>query len=108
MAQVTRQVLQNPQHAALSGLYHLSNAGQTTWHGYAHYVLTQAAAMGWPLKVQAKNVKAITTSDYPLPAPRPANSLLDSSLAQEKLGLAIPAWQQGVDEVLNQLKALRD
>ena len=107
MAQVTCKALQNPQHAALSGLYHLSNAGHTTWHGYAQYVLAQAARMGWSLKVQAAQVKAISTADYPLPAARPANSLLDTLSVQQKLGLAIPTWQTGVDEVLAALWAQR-
>ena len=105
MAQVTREALQQPDHASHSGLFHLSNTGQTTWHGYAQYVLAQAARMGWSLKVQAEQVKAIATSDYPLPAARPANSMLDTRLVQQKLGLAIPAWQVGVDEVLAALWA---
>jgi dTDP-4-dehydrorhamnose reductase len=103
MAQVTRQALQNPQHADLSGLYHLSNGGRTTWHGYAQYVLTQAAQMGWQLKTKPEAVTAIVSADYPLPAPRPANSMLDTALVQKNLGLSIPAWQLGVDEVLRSL-----
>jgi len=105
MAQVTREVLQRPDHAGHSGLFHLSNAGQTTWHGYAQYVLAQAAHMGWSLKVQAEQIKAISTADYPLPAARPANSLLDTRSVQHKLGLTIPTWQAGVDEVLAALWA---
>ena len=105
MAQVTREALQNPQHAALSGLYHLSNAGRTTWHGYAQYVLAQAVRMGWQLKTKPEDVKAIGTADYPLPAPRPANSLLDTSLVQQNLGLVIPTWESGVLEVLSTLWA---
>jgi dTDP-4-dehydrorhamnose reductase len=104
MAQVTCEALQNPRHAALSGLYHLSNAGRTTWHGYAQYVLAQAAQMGWQLKIKPEDVKAIATSDYPLPAARPANSLLDTSLVQQSLGLVIPTWEFGVDEVLSTLR----
>jgi len=105
MAQVTREVLQRPDHASHSGLFHLSNAGQTTWHGYAQYVLAQAAHMGWALKVQADQVKAISTEDYPLPAARPANSMLDTRWVQQQLGLTIPTWQAGVDEVLAALWA---
>lgn len=108
MAKVTCEVLQRPDHADLSGLYHLSNAGQTTWHGYAHYVLTQADTMGWQLKVRPDDVKAIGTQDYPLPAPRPACSLLDTSLVQQRLGLSIPSWQSGVDDVLRALRSLSD
>jgi dTDP-4-dehydrorhamnose reductase len=105
MAQVTREVLERPDHALQSGLFHLTNAGQTTWHGYAQYVLAQAARMGWSLKVQAEQVKAISTEDYPLPAARPANSLLDTRWVQQQFGLMIPTWQTGVDEVLAALWA---
>ena len=105
MAQVTREALQHPQHTDLSGLYHLSNAGRTTWHGYAQYVLTQAAQMGWQLKVKPEDVKAIGTADYPLPAPRPANSMLDTDLVRQNLGLTIPTWESGVREVLSALRA---
>ena len=105
MAQVTREALQHPQHADLSGLYHLSNAGRTTWHGYAQYVLTQAAQMGWQLKVKPEDVKAIGTADYPLPAPRPANSMLDTDLVRQNLGLTIPTWESGVMQVLSALRA---
>ena len=105
MAQVTLEALQHPQHADLSGLYHLSNAGRTTWHGYAQYVLTQAAQMGWQLKVKPEDVKAIGTADYPLPAPRPANSMLDTDLVQQNLGLTIPTWESGVMQVLSALRA---
>jgi len=107
MAQVTREALQHPQHSDLSGLYHLSNAGRTTWHGYAQYVLTQAAQMGWQLKVRPEAVKAIGSADYPLPAPRPANSMLNTHLVQQNLGLTIPIWQTGVDEVLAALWATK-
>ena len=105
MAQTTREVLQNPQHAQLSGLYHLSNAGRTTWHGYAQYVLAQAMKMGWQFKIKPEDVKPIGTADYPLPASRPANSMLDTHLVQQKLGLTIPTWESGVIEVLSTLKA---
>ena len=105
MAQTTREALQNPQHAQLSGLYHLSNAGRTTWHGYAQYVLAQAMKMGWQFKIKPEDVKAIGTADYPLPASRPANSMLDTHLVQKKLGLTIPTWESGVIEVLSTLKA---
>ena len=105
MAQTTREVLQNPQHAQLSGLYHLSNAGRTTWHGYAQYVLAQSMKMGWQFKIKPEDVKPIGTADYPLPASRPANSMLDTHLVQQKLGLTIPTWESGVIEVLSTLKA---
>jgi dTDP-4-dehydrorhamnose reductase len=56
--------------------------------------------MGWHFKVRPEDIKPIATADYPLPATRPANSMLDTSLVRQNLGLLIPTWQSGVDEVL--------
>jgi dTDP-4-dehydrorhamnose reductase len=87
------------------GLYHLTPLGQTSWHGYARLILTQAEAKGWPLKVAPDQVQAIATADYPLPAVRPAYSLLDNGRLMGLLGLTWPNWQDGVTRVVTQLTA---
>jgi dTDP-4-dehydrorhamnose reductase len=58
---------------APSGTYHFSNAGAVTWAGFASEIFAQSAARGGP----TAEVVGITTADYPTPAKRPANSLLD-------------------------------
>lgn len=90
-------VLQQP---GLGGLYHLAAAGETSWHGYARFVLAQAAQAGWPLRVQAGQVQAIPTSAYPTPARRPHNSRLALDRLQRAFGLTLPAWQEGVSELV--------
>jgi dTDP-4-dehydrorhamnose reductase len=50
-------------------------------------------------------VQAITTADYPLPAPRPAYSMLESNLLAKALQLSLPSWQAGVDSVLRALRS---
>jgi dTDP-4-dehydrorhamnose reductase len=101
MAETTVLALQQ----GLNGLFHLTPAGQTNWHAYAQYVLQQAQSLGWTLKATPEQVQAITTADYPLPAPRPAYSMLDSSLLAKALNLELPPWQAGVDSVLRALRA---
>lgn len=85
------------------GLYHAVNSGVTTWHEYACYVIERARAAGKPVRVAPDAVHAITTADYPTPAKRPANSRLDTSKISSTFGLRLPAWQEGVDHVLDQL-----
>jgi len=85
------------------GVYHLAAGGETSWHGYAVEVLRYAAARGVALKVDAERVEAIQTGDYPLPAPRPANSRLDTTNLRETFGIHLPDWQQGVQHLLDQL-----
>ena len=86
-----------------SGLYHLTAQGRTTWHGYAQYVIAQAQARGLPLRCTADQVAAIPTSDYPLPAPRPANSRLDCGKLQTTFDLTLPPWQTQVQRLIDEL-----
>jgi dTDP-4-dehydrorhamnose reductase len=66
-------------------------------------VLRYAAARGVALKVDPERIEAIRTSDYPLPAPRPANSRLDTTNLRETFGIHLPDWQQGVQHLLGLL-----
>jgi len=73
------------------GLYHMTAAGETTWHGFAGAVVDWMRTSGQP--VLCKQVSPIPTSDYPTPAKRPANSLLDCSKLNDAFGIAIPDWR---------------
>ncbi len=90
-------VMQQP---GLGGLYHLAATGETSWHGYARYVIAQAASAGWPLKVAPEQVQAIPTSAYPTPAQRPHNSRLALDRIQRAFGVELPAWEAGVGELV--------
>ena len=87
-----------------SGLYHLAAAGETTWHGFASYIVERARATGWP-PLAVRSIDAIATADYPLPAPRPAYSKLDTSRVVERFGVHLPDWRIGVDLCLAELAA---
>ena len=85
------------------GTYHLAAAGETSWHGYAQHVVAGALQRGAKLKAIPGSVAPITTAEYPLPAPRPLNSRLNTDKLKTTFGLTLPTWQQGVDEVLDEL-----
>ncbi|UBM26577.1 dTDP-4-dehydrorhamnose reductase [Pseudomonas sp. p1(2021b)] len=105
IADVTAHAIVAVRHdAALSGLYHLAAAGETTWCGYARFVLEHAAAAGVALKVPAEAVNALTTDAYPTPAKRPANSRLDTHKLEKAFGLRLPEWQQGVARMLTEIQ----
>ena len=87
-----------------SGNYHLAAAGETSWHGYAQFVLTQAKALGVSLKVQPEDVQAIPTSAYPTPARRPLNSRLNTRKIQDTFGLTLPHWTLGVARMLEETR----
>ena len=85
------------------GLYHLAAAGETTWHAYACHVVARATALGWPMRASAHSIQALATDQYPLPAPRPANSRLNTQRLQSRFGVVLPDWRLGVDAVLDSL-----
>lgn len=108
IADVTAQIVARSWLAAdrstfPSGTYHLAADGETTWHGYATELLRYAIARGVELKVNPGAIAPIPATEYPLPAPRPANSRLDTRRLRETFGIHLPDWRQGVHFLLDQL-----
>ena len=77
--------------AEKGGVYHLAASGETSWHGFAEAIVDWLRATGQP--VRCKQVLPIRTADYPTPAIRPANSLLDCSKLREAFGIVMPDWR---------------
>ncbi len=86
----------------LASLYHCVAGGETSWHGYARYVLGQAQALGCQLKAGPDQVSPTATASYPTPARRPLNSRLDTGKLRAAFGLVLPPWQQGVARMLTE------
>jgi dTDP-4-dehydrorhamnose reductase len=99
-AHAIRSAVTQPQ---LAGLYHLAAAGVTSWHGYAQFVIAQAAQAGVALKTTPDSIDPVPTSAFPTPATRPLNSRLDTHKLQTAFGLALPAWEQGVARMLTEI-----
>jgi dTDP-4-dehydrorhamnose reductase len=96
-AHAIRAALHQP---ALGGLYHLAAAGQTSWHGYASHVITQARQTRPELLLKVTDIAPVPTTSFPTPAQRPLNSRLDTRKLQQAFGLVLPAWQLGVNRML--------
>lgn len=91
------------QHDALPwGTYHYTGTPATTWHGFATAIVEEAKRMG--MIASAPPVRPLTTAEYPLPAARPANSLLDCNGSEQKLGLVRSDWRHDLRDVLHTLK----
>ncbi|MBW6454099.1 MAG: dTDP-4-dehydrorhamnose reductase, partial [Methyloprofundus sp.] len=101
LADVTAHALRTTQaQPELSGLYHLVACGETSWHGYASYVINYAQKMGLALKTSPNSIAPIPTSAFPTPAQRPKNSRLDTHKLQTSFNLILPLWQTGVERML--------
>ena len=104
-----------------SGIYHAVPAGETTWHGLASFAIQAALNAGVELKAKPDAIKPILAVEYPLPAPRPMNSRMDSaklrSALQNEPAKAsnsynetqnmpnFPAWDGMVQEYVSKLAA---
>lgn len=86
-----------------SGTYHLTASGATSWHGLASAVVEQARTTLGADALTVRDVQPITAAEYPLPAARPANSRLCCDKLQDRFGLRMPAWQDEVTHVVQQL-----
>lgn len=85
-----------------SGIFHFTDAGQTSWHGFATAILHEAGRLGF--EVRAKTIEAIPTSGYPAPATRPAYSVLDTTRIRTRLSLSIPDWRDSLVKMLEELR----
>ena len=74
------------------GLVHASCEGETTWFGFAQEIFRQRGL--------AVELAPCTTADYPVPAPRPAYSVLSGTHRRELGTDVMPNWKAGLAEVL--------
>ncbi len=99
-AHTIRTALQRPD---VSGLYHLVAGGQTSWYGYASFVIDFARQFGLNINVAPEAIQPVPSSAFPLPASRPKNSQLDTCKLQDTFGLNLPHWQYGITRMLTEI-----
>ena len=79
-----------------SGIFNLTSAGETSWHGFAEKI------------VELAEINCVTnpipTSDYPTPAKRPANSRLSTECLTQRFGLTMPTWETTLKLCLEEIK----
>jgi dTDP-4-dehydrorhamnose reductase len=80
----------------VNGIFHYAGAPAASWADLAEAVF---AARGGP----APQIERIATADYPTPARRPLNSVLDCSRIGRAYGLAQPDWRPGLARVIEEL-----
>ncbi len=86
-----------------SGLLHLTASGKTSWHGFATALI--AAAQRESPSIKCREIVPIATAEYPLPAQRPANSVLDCARLAQRYGLRMPSWNIGMQQCLEEMHA---
>jgi dTDP-4-dehydrorhamnose reductase len=85
----------------VSGVYHATGSGATTWYGFAAFAIDELQKLQPEKKLAT--VEAITTAEYPTPAKRPMNSLLDCGKLAQVFGWTMPDWRESVAAVVAEL-----
>jgi dTDP-4-dehydrorhamnose reductase len=99
MVRMAPRLLAAPAGDAAFGLFHLSGAPHTTWHGFTAEILGQAAMRGHT----RPRLTPIATSDYPTKARRPADGRLDCSKIGRVHGIAPADWRASLGRCLDVL-----
>jgi dTDP-4-dehydrorhamnose reductase len=81
------------------GTYHYCGRGETTWYGFAEAIF----ALARPYRRTTPHLVPISTADYPTPARRPANSVLDCSRIEKDYAVERPLWLDSLSTVINEL-----
>jgi dTDP-4-dehydrorhamnose reductase len=81
-----------------SGIYHLTCSGETTWFGFAQAIFDQHLIDRSPL------LTAIPSSEYPVPAARPRNSVLCNEKLKADFSVELPEWHAGLQQVSESLR----
>jgi dTDP-4-dehydrorhamnose reductase len=77
------------------GTYHFAGAPDTSWHGFAHTIFERG---------EDPAPQLVAIRDYPAPAARPRNSLLDSSRIRSVFGIERPDWPISLSRVIAELR----
>lgn len=87
---------------APGGTYHLAATGETSWYGFARFIVEYARSKGIKLALAPDGLRPIPAIEYPLPAKRPQNSRLNTHLLERSFALKLPRWEAGVSRVLDE------
>jgi dTDP-4-dehydrorhamnose reductase len=102
IAEATSQIVAqcHQDRSSIKGLYNLSAAGSTSWHGFASEIVSQYRALYPERHLAIQNIVPIPASEYPTPAQRPANSRLDNSKILQDFGVILPDWNSSLGQLL--------
>lgn len=102
IAEATSQIVAqcHQDRSSIKGLYNLSAAGSTSWHGFASEIVSQYRSLYPERHLAIQNIVPIPASEYPTPAQRPANSRLDNSKILQDFGVILPDWNSSLGQLL--------
>jgi len=80
------------------GVFHFCGRPATTWYGFARAIFARA---GW---ARTPKIEPIRTEDWPTPAARPANSVLECAKIRAAYGIEQPDWRVSLETILAEIR----
>jgi len=102
MLQIVATLRQRGWHHTDRGIFHATNTGATTWHGFAEQIFEVAGELG----EAHPEILPITTADWPTPVRRPADSRLDCGKLARQFGVTLPDWRDATHRVITSMLAI--
>lgn len=88
-----------------AGIYHMTCADSTSWFGFAQAIFARASGL---LDGKIPELAPIATSEYPMPAMRPRNSVLSNDKLHARFGFELASWKPALDAVMNVLQSVKN
>lgn len=106
LAQAIKAVVDCPRRTLTEtpwGTYHVAGTGKASWFDVARATMQEAEVNG----LRSVPVRAIASADWPTPARRPANSMLDSSRFRAAFDFTMPHWRESLREIVSRIAVSR-
>ncbi|NOY17590.1 MAG: dTDP-4-dehydrorhamnose reductase [Gammaproteobacteria bacterium] len=88
-------MLHNGFSETVSGVYHMTCGGETSWCGFARAIVSAS-------EYSDTRVLDIPTVDYPTPAKRPAYTVLSNKKLFDTFGISLPDWEAALIECMQE------
>jgi dTDP-4-dehydrorhamnose reductase len=96
---IAEMIRSGPWRSEFEGITHLAGPDALTWYAFAERISSGASQRG----LRSVPIKPITTSEYPTPAVRPANSRLSSAKLADLFGIRLPPLDGSLSDCLQRL-----
>ncbi len=100
---IAQYLAENDKAAFSSGLFHLSARGETSWYLYAKAIAENLELIDGYQGYAIQHIKPVGSDQYPSVAKRPQYSTLDVDAIENRFGLQMPCWQDGVKQCMEDI-----
>ena len=102
LARALALLLSHLPHKPYRGLLHMTNAGETSWHGFAEAII---AHMRTQETLPVQRITAVASTEYPTKAQRPKNSRLNCGVLAHAFEITLPPWQDALTRTMKECYA---